>query len=80
MNQPIHPAKLNSPICAELRSKKYFFLQQPPQESRDVLDASNDCWCSRTSDRIGPDHFPVHPDDCRAARECFRSLFTPPVS
>ena len=68
------------PICAELRSKKYYFLQQAPTRASEVLDASNDCWCARTSDRIGPDAEPVHPDDCRGGRTCFRALFARPVS
>jgi len=68
------PASALFPICAELRSKKYFLLGQPPRTSAEVLDASNDCWCARTDDRLGPDKDPVHPDDCRSARRCFRSL------
>ena len=64
-----------TPLCAELRSKKYYLLGRVPLESADVLDASNDCWCARTSDRLGPDHDPVHPDDCRAGRACFKPLF-----
>ena len=69
-----------SPICAELRSKKYYFLESAPVESEDVLDASNDCWCNRTNDRLGPDGDGVHPDDCREGRTCFRSIFRQPVS
>jgi hypothetical protein len=68
-----------SPICADLRSKRYFFLQAPPMESSDVLDASNDCWCERSHDRVGPDKDLVHPDDCRAGRACFRSLYETPA-
>ncbi len=62
------------PICAELRSKKYYMLGRPPRTSDEVLDASNDCWCAVTSDRLGPDKDPVQPDDCRRGRSCFRSL------
>jgi hypothetical protein len=69
------PAPQRSPICADLRSKKYYFLQAPPMTSEDVLDASNDCWCERSHDRVGPDKDLVHPDDCRAGRACFRSLY-----
>jgi hypothetical protein len=67
--------ELESPMCAELRSKKYYFLQAPPRVASDLLDASNDCWCARTSDRIGPDHDLVHPDECRSGRTCFRAIF-----
>ena len=66
---------LQSPICAALRSKKYYFLSRAPLESAEVLDASNDCWCAATHDRVGPDLDSVHPDVCRAARSCFRSLY-----
>ncbi len=62
------------PICAKLRSKKYYLLGRPAQTSADVLDASNDCWCALTADRLGPDKDPVQPDDCRRGRVCFRSL------
>jgi hypothetical protein len=72
---------LASPICAELRSKKYYFLERAPMSSEEVLDASNDCWCAVSHDRIGPDLESVHPDICRAARKCFKSIYagaTPP--
>ena len=77
MNEPktVPKTSLQSPICAELRSKKYFFLERAPLESAEVLDASNDCWCALTHDRVGPDLDGVHPDDCRASRTCFRSLY-----
>ena len=70
---------LESPICADVRSKKYFFLQAAPMRSEDLLDASNDCWCNRTHDRVGPDGDGVHPDDCREARACFRAIFARPL-
>lgn len=62
------------PICAELRSKKCFLLGRAPRTSAEILDASNDCWCALTDDRLGVDKDPVHPDDCRRGRRCFRSL------
>lgn len=63
-----------SPICRHLRSKKYYFLDRPPMESSDVLDASNDCWCGVTMERVGPDDEVCHPDDCRAERACFEGF------
>lgn len=66
------------PICAELRTKKYYLLGRPPRSSAEVLDASNDCWCARTDDRLGPDKDPVHPDDCRRGRSCFQALLERP--
>lgn len=65
---------LDFPLCAELRSKKYYLLGRPPRCSEDVLDASNDTWCARTQDRLGPDKDPVDPENCRAGRTCFRAL------
>ncbi|MFM7298058.1 MAG: hypothetical protein ACKO4Q_12665 [Planctomycetota bacterium] len=73
----MEPTSLRSPICAEIRSKKYFFLQSAPMQASDVVDNSNDCWCNRTCDRVGPDGDGVHPTDCTAERSCFRPIFTP---
>ncbi len=66
-----------SSICDHLRSKRYFFLDRAPQSAADLLDGSNDCWCERTMQKIGPDHDLVHPEDCTAARACFRSSARP---
>ena len=60
-----------SPYCAKLRSKKAHFLQAPPQTDRDILDASNHCWCEVTQTSLGPDRDLVDPDDCRERRACF---------
>lgn len=63
-----------SPICAHLRSKKTFFLDGPPMDSAEVLDASGHCWCRRTQQAVGPDGEVVDPEDCRAGRSCFQSI------
>ena len=63
-----------SPICADLRSKKTYFLGGPPMESSDVLDGSGHCWCRTTQQAIGPDGEAADPEDCRAGRACFRSV------
>jgi hypothetical protein len=73
-------AQPQNPICAEIRSKKYFRLTAPPQSSDDIVDNANDCWCNRTCDRVGPDGDGVHPDDCREGRSCFRSVLGARVS
>ena len=73
----MQPTPLSSPICAEIRSKKYFFLTAAPMTASDVIDNSNDCWCNRTCDRVGPDRDSVHPDDCTAGRVCFKPIFGP---
>jgi hypothetical protein len=66
---------LQSPFCRELRSKKYYFLQQMPTEEAHLLDGSNYCWCRRTMQVIGPDGQQVRPSECAAGRACYKSLF-----
>ncbi|MCW3100727.1 MAG: hypothetical protein JWL77_6345 [Chthonomonadaceae bacterium] len=66
---------MNSPFCRELRSKKYYFLQEMPTEIHHIRDASNHCWCRRTVQAFGPDGELVRPEDCNASRGCYRSLF-----
>ncbi len=68
------PAFQVSPYCAELQSKKLFFLGRPPREESDILDASQSCWCRRTMQARGPDGEVVDPVDCRAGRACFRPI------
>lgn len=75
MSKPINPARPaheTTAICGELRSKRYFFLEGPPTCPEDLLDGSNDCWCARTQQKIGPDDDLVHPEDCGIHRACFR--------
>lgn len=72
MSQPdMQPAARISPFCASLRSKKYYFLERPPQEAADLLDGSNRCWCIRTMQAVGPDGEQVDPAGCGAGRSCF---------
>jgi hypothetical protein len=63
-----------SRLCAELRSKKWYFLSAPPRDASELLDASNRCWCARTSGQLGPDGDVVDPDDCVEGRTCWRAL------
>jgi hypothetical protein len=66
---------VESPFCRELRSKRYFFLQQMPTEAHQMLDASKSCWCRRTMQAIGPDGERAIPGACGPGRGCYRSLF-----
>ena len=68
-------ATLQSPICASLRSKKFFMRDALPMEASDYLDASNHCWCRMTQQVIGPDGGIVNPDVCVNGRACFSSAF-----
>ena len=70
-------APLTSPICAELRSKKYYSLESIPLEPADMLDLSGHCWCHLTHQPVGPDGGFVHPIKCTSNRECYRSAFDP---
>lgn len=67
-----HAAGLATPLCADLRSKKYYFLDRPARTAADLLDASNDCWCARTGMRMGPDDQVVDASDCVSGRACYR--------
>lgn len=64
------------PYCAHLSSKKVMLTSDLPRTERDVLDASNHCWCNRTSTVMGPDRDLAHPDECRRGRSCFESNFS----
>ncbi len=70
------PDRRPSPMCPELRSKKWYFLPAPPRTASELLDASNHCWCARTASAVGADGMPTDPDDCVEGRACWR----PPVS
>ncbi len=66
------PASI-SPYCRHLESKKLMLAQAPPLVDRDVLDASQHCWCAQSFKILGPDGFAAHPADCRKGRACFDS-------
>lgn len=62
-----------SPYCVHLSSKKLMIADAPPMTTRDVLDASQHCWCARTMQVLGPDRMQCHPEDCTKGRDCFES-------
>lgn len=66
---------VTSPFCRELRSKKYYFLQEMASEEHHLLDATNHCWCSVTMQAIGPDGERAYAGDCKPDRPCYKSLF-----
>jgi hypothetical protein len=70
----LSPAQM-FPYCTHLASKKLLLRSEPARTDRDVLDASNHCWCNRTMQVIGPDRDMAHPEECRSGRECFESRF-----
>ena len=64
-----------SPYCADLQSKKLLLRTAPALTERDVLDASNHCWCARTYKVLGPDRDVARPELCQSGRDCFRTVF-----
>ena len=60
-----------SPFCRKLRTKKLFFLERPPRDESELLEASGHCWCSRTGHAVGEDGELTGPDECREGRGCF---------
>lgn len=64
--------------CAELRSKRWYFLEAAPRSTAELLDASNSVWCARTGGVIGPDGQVVDAEDCCGERTCFAAGFARP--
>ncbi len=64
---------VQSPFCAELRSKKYFKLLGLATEADDYIDASNHCWCRVTQQVVGPDGSKARPERCGPGRACYQS-------
>jgi hypothetical protein len=66
-------ARIESPFCASLRSKKFFMMDQLATDASHYLDSSNHCWCRETQLVVGPDEGRVHPARCTPGRACYRS-------
>ena len=64
---------INTPFCGDLRSKKFFLLDQIATKAEDYLDPSGHCWCYHTQQVVGPDGNIVAPEDCVPGRSCYRS-------
>ena len=62
-----------SPFCADLCTKKAYFLSAPALSEADILDGSGRAWCRRTMQSVGPDGELVLPGECLRGRACFRS-------
>jgi len=71
---------LNTPFCGELRSKKFYSLQELALNAEDYLDPSNHCWCYHSQHTIGPDGCLVTPESCVPGRSCYRSALADPQS
>lgn len=72
---PVENDQRNSPFCRDLRSKRYYFLQEMPTEEHHYLDASRHCWCRLTMQAIGPDGERAIPRNCGSDRACYHSRF-----
>jgi hypothetical protein len=66
---------LQSPLCHNLRSKKYFFLESMPLTATDMIGLDNHCWCRCTQQVVGPDGSKVRPEVCGPDRACYESRF-----
>jgi hypothetical protein len=64
-----------SPFCTHLASKKMTLIEGLPMTTSDVFDASENCWCEKTMQILGPDRAVSHPEDCKKGRTCFESPF-----
>ena len=62
-----------SPFCADLRTKRWSFLESPALTEADILDGSGRAWCRRTMQSVGPDGELVEPGACCRGRGCFLS-------
>jgi len=60
-----------SPFCADLRTKKSYFLSAPAMTDREIMDGSGRAWCRRTMQAVGPDGELVLPEHCQRGRACF---------
>jgi len=67
------PTPITTPFCGDLRSKKFFLLDQIATKPEDYLDPSGHCWCYHTQQVVGPDGNIVAPEDCVPGRACYRS-------
>lgn len=72
-SEPAETSGIQSPFCREIRSKRYYFLQQMATEEAHLRDGSGYCWCRLTMQAVGPDGEMVRPVDCTEGRECYRS-------
>ena len=66
-----------SPYCRSLRTKKVFFLERPPRNEDELMEASGHCWCSRTGHAVGEDGEVACAEDCVAGRGCFTAYGKP---
>jgi hypothetical protein len=65
---------VTSPFCSELRSKKFFLVQESvPTEAAQYLDGSDHVWCFKTQLPIGPDGGKAYPNRCVPGRTCYKS-------
>jgi hypothetical protein len=73
MNEASPKPAIQTPFCGDLRSKKFFLLDQIATSAEDYLDASEHCWCYHTQQVVGPDGNMVIPERCVPRRSCYRS-------
>lgn len=75
---PVSPIEI-SPFCTHLCSKKAYFLERPPREPADLLDASRQVWCRLTMEAVGPDDRLANTEGCLRGRRCFEPYGADPA-
>jgi hypothetical protein len=81
-NQPVSPVHslkvIQTPFCGELRSKKFYMLDQIATSAEDYIDNSGHMFCYLTQIPVGHDGAYVAPEVCGPGRQCYRSALEKP--
>ena len=70
---------VNTDFCRNLRTKLYYFSDEPPATYLAQDTASTGYWCLQTMGNFGPDDGYVCPDACDGNRVCYASTAAKPV-
>lgn len=69
----------NLEFCTNLRTKRYYFSDEPPATYLAEDTATTGYWCLHTMGVFGPDDDCACPDACGPHRDCYRSRVARPV-
>ncbi|MDA0745177.1 MAG: hypothetical protein O2954_01580 [bacterium] len=69
----------NLEFCKNLRTKRYYFSDEPPARYLAEETATTGYWCLRTMGNFGPDDAFACPGTCTAERMCYASSTPRPV-
>lgn len=71
---------INTPFCAELRSKKFYIHNHIFTTAEEYYDQSGHIFCYHTQLPVGPDGHRVEAEACTPDRGCYRSALSEPYS